>query len=57
MYFIIGLMVGSILAVINGPTSNGMEALNISNFSLIGGLVGVLLIYLLNFYKTKKEMS
>lgn len=55
IYFIVGLTIGSIYAIVNGPTTMNIskEALNFSNFSIIGFLIGVLILLLLEFIKKK----
>ena len=53
IYFVIGLTIGSLHAIKNGPmTMNASkEALNFSNFSIVGFLVGVVLLLILEFIK------
>ena len=55
IYFVIGLTIGSIHAIINGPTTMSIakEALNLSNFSLAGFFIGVIILLLLEFIKKK----
>lgn len=55
IYFVIGLTIGSLYAIKNGPMTldASKEALNLSNFSIVGFLVGVLLLLLLEFIKKK----
>lgn len=45
VYFILGLMIGSLFAIVNGPVTMGKEALSFASFSLPGLLLGFLILF------------
>lgn len=55
IYFVIGLTIGSLQAIKNGPTTMSVskEALNLSNFSITGFLVGIVLLLILEYIKNR----
>ena len=59
IYFIIGLMIGSIFSIINGPKTLGKDIIDFSNFSIIffiiGGIVILLLELIKNFLKKSEQ--
>lgn len=59
IYCILGLMIGSIYAIIMGPTTlnNGLSALSVSSFSVIFFLIGGLIIFGLEKIKRNIEKN
>ncbi len=59
MYTIMGLMVGSLYAIIKGPTTLEIpeEAISFSNFSIIAFIIGVAIVVSLHFIGSKKESN
>lgn len=57
VYFIIGLMIGSVFAIVDGPRSLGKASLDFSSFSLIGFILGFLVLFGLEMIRrnTKEE--
>ena len=53
IYTIIGLMIGSVYAIVVGPESLGKVPLSLSSFSILGFLLGGVIIFLLEFIKIK----
>ena len=63
LYVIIGMMIGSLYAIIVGPTTLKVpkEAMNFHNFSIIYFLIGILIVFGLQKMKSlpfyKKELK
>lgn len=59
VYTIIGLMIGSIYSIIMGPTTleTPLDAINFSNFSIIFFLIGGLVVWGLQKFKTMNEKN
>lgn len=57
IYFIIGMMIGSLYAIVRGPESldEPRPAMTLGTFSIIGFLFGALIIVGLQFFKSKSE--
>ncbi len=57
IYFIIGMMIGSLYAIVRGPESldEPRPAMTFDTFSIIGFLFGALIIVGLQFFKSKAE--
>lgn len=53
MYFILGMMVGSLYAIINGPTTLEvpMEMMTFKTFNILFFIIGALIIVLLEVLK------
>lgn len=58
MYAILGLMIGSLYAIVMGPTSleNPVEALSVSNFHIPAFLIGVGIVAGLHFAGNRKML-
>ncbi len=56
IYFVIGLTIGSLYAIVRGPMTmdSSKQALNISNFSIGGFLIGVVLLLILELIKKRR---
>lgn len=56
IYLIIGLVIGSIFAIIMGPTAidESAAALNLSNFNLLGFILGIVILFVLERLKIEK---
>ncbi len=52
LYVIVGLMLGSLIAVINGPKTLGKEILSLETFSIIFFIIGVSLVFGLEKLRT-----
>lgn len=62
LYLIIGMIIGSLYAIIMGPTTiRGNVALNIENFSPFGFFIGIIILFILEIIKiftsTKKKRA
>lgn len=57
VYLILGLMAGSLYSIAMGPTSlvNPLPALSPSNFDLPGFLLGILIVFFLNWLGREKK--
>lgn len=57
MYMILGLMIGSIYAIVMGPTTleTPADKLSISNFSILAFIIGVAIVLVLHFVGSKKK--
>jgi putative membrane protein len=57
VYFITGLMIGSVFAIVDGPRSMGKASLDLSNFSITGFILGFLILFSLEMVRryTKEE--
>ena len=53
IYTVIGLMIGSLYAIVMGPVSLDKSALSFNTFSILGFLLGGVIIFLLEFIKVK----
>ena len=53
IYTVIGLMIGSLYAIVMGPVSFDKSALSFNTFSILGFLLGGVIIFLLEFIKVK----
>lgn len=53
IYTVIGLMIGSLYAIVMGPVSLDKSALSLDTFSILGFLLGGVIIFLLEFIKVK----
>lgn len=59
MYMILGLMIGSLYAIVMGPTTleTPVEQLSVSNFSILAFVIGILVVLALHFVGSKKGMA
>lgn len=57
IHFIVGLTIGSIYPIANGPTTleKSSEALNLSNFNILGFSTGILLLLVLGYISKKNR--